>query len=117
MIGGSNTSHGNMAALEIVPTAMANNVTAITPLASTSFNLKHSVFATKVMNRNAFSCNTWVLDTSATDHIICSMNLLTSVTTLTQCVLELPNGETVRLNLINHLVGFIPCQICLYFSI
>ena len=22
----------------------------------------------------------------------------------------------VRLNLINHLVGFIPCQICLYFS-
>ena len=23
----------------------------------------------------------------------------------------------VRLNLINHLVGFIPCQICLYFSI
>ena len=23
---------------------------------------------------------------------------------------------TVRLNLINHLVGFIPCQICLYFS-
>ena len=25
-------------------------------------------------------------------------------------------GEIVRLNLINHLVGFIPCQICLYFS-
>ena len=25
-------------------------------------------------------------------------------------------GEIVRLNFINHLVGFIPCQICLYFS-
>ena len=24
--------------------------------------------------------------------------------------------ESVRLNLIKHLVGFIPCQICLYFS-
>ena len=24
--------------------------------------------------------------------------------------------EAVRLNLINHLVGFIPYQICLYFS-
>ena len=24
--------------------------------------------------------------------------------------------KTIRLNLINHLVGFIPCQICLYFS-
>ena len=29
-------------------------------------------------------------------------------------LLELIIG--VRLNLINHLVGFIPCQICLYFS-
>ena len=83
MIGGSSTSHGNMAAPEVVPTAMANNVTATTPLASTSFNLKHSIFATKVMNRNAFSCNTWVLDTGATNHIICSVSLLTSVTTLT----------------------------------
>ena len=27
-----------------------------------------------------------------------------------------PAGKTIRLNLINHLVGFIPCQICLYFS-
>ena len=25
--------------------------------------------------------------------------------------------KTVRLNLINHFIGFIPCQICLYFSI
>ena len=25
-------------------------------------------------------------------------------------------NESVRLNLFNHLVGFIPCQICLYFS-
>ena len=26
-------------------------------------------------------------------------------------------NEIVRLNLINYLIGFIPCQICLYFSI
>ena len=25
-------------------------------------------------------------------------------------------GEILRFNFINHLVGFIPCQICLYFS-
>ena len=25
--------------------------------------------------------------------------------------------EHVRLNLFNHLIGFIPCQICLYFNI
>ena len=26
-------------------------------------------------------------------------------------------SNSVRLNLFNHLIGFIPCQICLYFSI
>ena len=96
MITGSSSSQGNMAAPEVVPTVMANSVTATTPLAGTSFNLKYSVFAAKVVNRNAFSCNTWVLDTSATNHIICSFSLLTSVITLTQCVVELPNGESAQ---------------------
>ena len=83
MIGGLSSSQGNMVAPEVVPIAMANSVTAITSLAGTFFNLKHSVFATKVMNRNAFSCNTWVLDIGTIDHIICYVSLLTSVTTLT----------------------------------
>ena len=96
MITSSSSSQGNMAAPEVVPTVMANSVTATTPLAGTSFNLKYSVFAAKVVNRNAFSCNTWVLDTSATNHIICSFSLLTSVITLTQCVVELPNGESAQ---------------------
>ena len=30
--------------------------------------------------------------------------------------LKISKYVVVRLNLINHLVGFIPCQICLYFS-
>ena len=96
MIGGLSNSQGNMAAPKVVPIAMANSVTAITSLAGTFFNLKHSVFATKVMNRNAFSCNTWVLDIGAIDHIICDVSLLTSVTTLTYCVVELPNGESAQ---------------------
>ena len=96
MIGGSSSSQGNMATPEVVPIAMANSVTATTPLAGTFFNLKHSVFVAKVVNRNAFSCNTWVLDTGATDHIICSVSLLTFVTALTQCVVELPNGESAQ---------------------
>ena len=85
-----------MAAPKVVPTTMANSATATTPLVGTSFNLKHSVFASKVVNRNAFSCNTCVLDTCATNHIICSVSLLTSVTTLTQCVVELPSKESTQ---------------------
>ena len=92
----SSSSQGNMAAPEVVPTAMANSVTTTTPLASTFFNLKHSIFVAKVVNRNAFSCNTWILDSGATDHIICSISLLTSITTLTQCVVELPNSESAQ---------------------
>ncbi|XP_075655032.1 uncharacterized protein LOC142625227 [Castanea sativa] len=96
MIKGLSTSHGNMAAPEVVPNAMANSVTATTPLAGTSFSLKHYVFAAKVVNRNAFSYNTWVLDSGATDHIICYVSRLASVTALTQCVVELPNGESAQ---------------------
>ena len=58
---------------------MANSVLVTTPLAGKSCNLKHSVFATKVVNRYAYNYNTWVLDTGATDHIICSATLLTTI--------------------------------------
>ena len=46
------------------------------------------------MNRRAYGFDTWVLDTRATDHIICSKSLLTTITVVTQTVVELPNGET-----------------------
>ena len=53
----------------------------------------HSVFSAKVVNRKAFGVETWVIDTGATDHIVCSMHLLTSFTTISHSVVELPDGE------------------------
>ena len=53
----------------------------------------HSVFSAKVVNRKAFDVETWVIDTGATDHIVCSMHLLTSFTAISNSVVELPNGE------------------------
>ena len=43
----------------------------------------------------------------------------TCINTLERLDPQIQNNQfkLVRLNLINHLVGFIPCQICLYFSI
>lgn len=58
--------------------------------------MKHFVFATKVVNRNAYSCNTSVLDTGATDHIIYSATLLTTITSITHSIVELPNGESAQ---------------------
>ena len=53
----------------------------------------HSIFSAKVVNRKAFGVETWVIDTGATNHIVCSMNLLTSFTAISHTVVELPNGE------------------------
>ena len=92
MIGGNDAQNSAI--------AMANNVSfnqastsQSTPLAG---NLKHSIFSTKLMNGTAFGNDTWVMDTGASDHIICSMSLFQSYTTVFHCVVELSNGESAH---------------------
>ena len=75
---------------------MANHVSTTTSLIGIPLNLKHSIFVAKVVNMSAYSCNTWVLNAGPTDHIICSFSLLTTITSLTQCVVELPNRENAQ---------------------
>ena len=57
-------------------------------------SLNHSVFSAKTVNRRAYGFDTWVLDTRATDHIICSKSFLTTIIVVTQTMVELPNGKT-----------------------
>ncbi|KAL0015376.1 hypothetical protein SO802_002445 [Lithocarpus litseifolius] len=88
------------------PIGMANNVSfplqQPTPLAGNHFmprsvfDLKHSIFAGKIVNKTAFGHKTWVIDTSASDHIVCSVTLMHSFTSISQCVVELPNGESAQ---------------------
>ena len=40
-------------------------------------DLSHSVFSTQVINRRAYDRCTWVLDNGATNHFVCSIDLLT----------------------------------------
>ena len=90
---------------------MANNVSLptqqSTPLvgifSQPNFGLKHSVFANKIVNRTAFGYKTWVIDTGASDHIVYSMTLLHSITYVTNCIVELPNGESAQ---VTH-IGFV----------
>lgn len=37
---------------------------------------------------------TWVIDTGATDHIVCLVHLLITITANTMSIVQLPNGET-----------------------
>ena len=49
-------------------------------------NLKHSIFSIKLVNSTALGNETWVMDTGASDHIVCSISLFQSYTTITHCV-------------------------------
>ena len=63
-------------------------------VASMSLNFKHSVFSTQIFNRKAYNMETWVIDTRATDHIVCSVSLLTSITAISHSMVQLPNRES-----------------------
>ena len=62
-------------------------------VAGNSINFKHSVLSAKIVNRRAYDLHTWVIDTGASDHIVCSIQLLTSYTEISHTIVELPNGE------------------------
>ncbi|XP_030943722.1 uncharacterized protein LOC115968456 [Quercus lobata] len=87
--------------------AMANNVSfasqATTPLSGIDilphdvFGSKHSIFFAKVINRIAFESHVWVIYIGASDHIVCSVSMLTSITSISHCVVKLPNGESATI--------------------
>ena len=58
------------------------------------FDSKHSIFSAKIINRTAFESHVWVIDTGASDHIVCSVSMLTSITSISHCVVKLPNGKS-----------------------
>ena len=73
-------------------TPQTNVANVVSSNARTGINFSHSVFSAKVVNIRAFNLDTWVIDTRATDHIVCLVS--TSITAITNAIVELPNGET-----------------------
>ena len=72
------------------------NVESFSTIAMVGIYLTHSVFSAKIVNRRAYDSHTWVKDTGATDHIVCSINLLTAITAVAQSMAELPNGKLLK---------------------
>jgi hypothetical protein len=56
---------------------------------------KHSIFSVQHVNITRFSHSTWILDTSATDHMVHSLSKFTFVTSSINTYIHLPNGEKV----------------------
>ena len=77
---------GKVASLASVPSSSTSAMVGI--------DLSHFVFSAKIVNGWAYRSDTRVIDTRAIDHIVCIMNLLSSITVVCQSIVELPNGET-----------------------
>uniref|UniRef100_A0A2N9IF64 Integrase catalytic domain-containing protein n=1 Tax=Fagus sylvatica TaxID=28930 RepID=A0A2N9IF64_FAGSY len=58
-------------------------------------NLSHSVFSSHTTPHSSIKQNSWILDTGATDHMVHSLSCFTTVTSIIQATVELPNGNLV----------------------
>jgi hypothetical protein len=68
----------------------------ITHFDSMSLDSKHSVFSTSSSVNyvsHIKSTNLWIIDTGATDHMVCSISCLTSITSTVTKSVRLPNGN------------------------
>jgi len=66
---------------------------------SNSFDFSHSVFSVihsqifQVASSHSHDHNPWIIDTSATDHMVGSISFLTTITIVVSTQVKLPNGQ------------------------
>jgi hypothetical protein len=58
-------------------------------------SLDHSVFSTELCPKSIVKSNEWAIDTRAIDHMVTSTQFFTTMTTVTNVAVTLPNGFTV----------------------
>ena len=51
------------------------------------------MFSTQVVDRTVFKSNSWIIDTGATDHMVHSVSQLTTITSIVNTYVYLPNGN------------------------
>ena len=73
--------------------------------------MSHFVFSAHVIDRHAFKSKDWILDTGAIDHMVHSVSQLTTITSIVQSCVFLPNGDQA---LVTHIMRNIIIQIILF---
>ena len=56
-------------------------------------NFSHSIFSTQVVDRTVFKFDSWIIDTGATDHMVHSVSQFTTITSIVNTYVYLPNGD------------------------
>jgi hypothetical protein len=76
---------------KLIANMLGNSI--FTPISTSSF--LHSVFSSVSTFQKASQLNNhpWILDTGATDHMICSISLFTTITASVSKLVRLPNGK------------------------
>jgi len=92
-MGGNSIPFSSASFLSKLKHSMVHSVTFAS--ISTSLDLKHYVFSTSHISSHIPSNNlhSWIIDTGATDHMISTVSLFTSVTTTISSRVKLPNGN------------------------
>ena len=52
-----------------------------------------SIFSTHLVDKKAYKSSDWIIDTRATNHMVHSVTQLTTITSVVQTYVSLPNGE------------------------
>ena len=74
-------------------TPLTNVTNVVSSNTMTCIDFSHSVFSAKVVNRRAFNLDTWVINIGATDHIVCSVSVLSAITLLLMPLLNCLMGK------------------------
>ena len=101
LIGASNSS---LAATSQSKEVQMANVASSSNTTMVGIDFSHNVFSTQVVNRKAYGRHTWVLDTCATNHFVCSVDLLITITATMQSLVQLPNGKSAQVTHIGIVV-------------
>ena len=56
-------------------------------------NFSHFVFSAQVVDRTVFKSDSWIIDTGATDHMVHSVSQFTTITSIVNTYVYLPNGD------------------------
>ena len=70
-----------------------NNFSGKVFCSSSFLPLNSTIFIARVVNRSAFTSIDWIIDIGVTDHMVHSISVFSSITSLSNTYVYLPNGE------------------------
>jgi hypothetical protein len=90
----TNPHHASTSQVGSLPTNQDHLFSKMTYI-SFAFNAKNYVFHSTFIPLNLKPNNPWIIDTRATDHMVCCISLFTTIIATVSTSVKLPNGDLV----------------------